>query len=112
MLPTTDKNCYLDRRMNLQQEISSLFSEGGSVPSAPQFEYRPQQLTMAREIVDALESSRHLIIEASTGVGKSIAYLIPALLFALSNKRKAIISTYTKNLQEQLFRKDIPLVKE
>ncbi len=98
--------------MELRQEIGSLFSEGGSVASAPDFEFRPQQRTMAREIVDALESSRHLILEAPTGVGKSLAYLIPAALYALANDRKAIISTYTKNLQEQLIRKDIPLVKK
>jgi ATP-dependent DNA helicase DinG len=97
--------------MDIQQEIRSLFSENGVIPSATGFEFRPQQLAMATAIGQTLESTRHLIIEAPTGVGKSLAYLVPALLYALNNERKAVISTYTKNLQEQLFRKDIPLVK-
>jgi ATP-dependent DNA helicase DinG len=97
--------------MTLQTEISSLFSAEGIIPAATGFEYRPQQFEMARAIAESLESSRHLVIEAPTGVGKSLAYLVPAILFALANERKAVISTYTKNLQEQLYRKDIPLVK-
>jgi ATP-dependent DNA helicase DinG len=97
--------------MALQQEIGSLFSQDGVIPKATGFEFRPQQLEMAQAIGRALESSHHLIIEAPTGVGKSLAYLVPAIAFAIDNKKKAIISTYTKNLQEQLFRKDIPLVK-
>ncbi len=98
--------------MNLQQEIGSLFSADGAIPSTAEFEFRPQQLEMAHAIGESLESSRHLIIEAPTGVGKSIAYLVPAILYALSYDRKGIISTYTKNLQEQLIRKDIPLVRK
>ncbi len=97
--------------MDLSQEITSLFSETGRISSSDGFEYRPQQLTMAAEIIEALESGHHLVIEAPTGVGKSIAYLVPAILYALSSNRKAIVSTYTKNLQEQLIRKDVPLVR-
>jgi ATP-dependent DNA helicase DinG len=96
---------------DLQREISSLFSDHGALASSPGFEYRPQQLDMALSITQALETSRHLIVEAPTGVGKSLAYLIPAILYAIRNKRKAVISSYTKNLQEQLFRKDIPIVQ-
>ncbi len=58
-----------------------------------------------------LEGNRHLVVEAGTGVGKSLAYLIPAALFALEHNRKAIISTHTINLQEQLLHKDIPIVR-
>jgi ATP-dependent DNA helicase DinG len=112
ILPPVDIIRYLESRMNLPQEITSLFSESGSISSSFGFEYRPQQLSMATEIIQALESKHHLVIEAPTGVGKSIAYLVPAILYALSTDRKAIISTYTKNLQEQLIRKDIPLVKK
>jgi len=75
------------------------------------FEKRPQQLVMATEISKALESSDHLIIEAPTGVGKSLAYLVPALLFATGAHRSGIISTHTRNLQEQLLRKDLPVVR-
>jgi ATP-dependent DNA helicase DinG len=78
----------------------------------PDFEHRPQQEAMARAIAEALGHRKHLIIEAPTGVGKTLAYLIPAVLHARSEGRKAIISTHTKNLQEQLCGKDISLVRE
>ncbi|MBV8141968.1 MAG: ATP-dependent DNA helicase, partial [Verrucomicrobia bacterium] len=60
----------------------------------------------------ALEDNHHLVVEAGTGVGKSLAYLIPAVLFALEHHRKAIVSTHTINLQEQLLQKDIPIVRK
>ena len=63
-------------------------------------------------VARALEEERHLVVEAGTGVGKSIAYLVPAILFALEQKKKAIISTHTINLQEQLLDKDIPILKK
>ncbi len=66
---------------------------------------------MALAVGQALEDTAHLVVEAPTGVGKTLAYLIPSVLFAQSAKRKAVISTHTKNLQEQLFRKDIPLAR-
>jgi len=91
--------------------IESIFSEEGRLSSLPSYEYRPQQLAMAKAIVAALDSHTHLIIEAPTGVGKSLAYLVPAVLYALNENRKAIISTHTKNLQEQLLRKDIQIVR-
>ncbi|HXG38431.1 MAG TPA: helicase C-terminal domain-containing protein [Bacteroidota bacterium] len=97
---------------SLRSQIDSIFSSNGRLAIHPRFERRPQQLQMARAIAEALESTSHLIIEAPTGVGKSIAYLIPAILFAVTNKRKAIVSTHTKNLQEQLIRKDIELARE
>src|SRR5262249_19546719 len=59
-----------------------------------------------------LEEDRHLVVEAGTGVGKSLAYLVPAILFALEQHKKAIISTHTINLQEQLLHKDIPILKK
>lgn len=91
--------------------LKSIFSEDGSLSSLPRYEFRPQQLQMAEVIADALEGKRHLVVEAPTGVGKSLAYLVPALLFAKSQKRKAIVSTHTKNLQEQLLRNDIAIVR-
>ncbi len=71
------------------------------------FEYRPQQLEAAESIAHALAQDRTCIVEAGTGVGKSLAYLAPVAL-ALDNRSKAVISTYTINLQEQLILKDIP----
>ena len=63
-------------------------------------------------VARALEEERHLVVEAGTGVGKSLAYLAPAILYALEQKKKAIISTHTINLQEQLLNKDIPILKK
>src|SRR6195256_4531501 len=94
------------------EEVRSLFSENGSLAKAKNFEYRPQQQEMAVAVARALEEERHLVVEAGTGVGKSIAYLVPAILFALEQKKKAIVSTHTINLQEQLLYKDIPILKK
>jgi ATP-dependent DNA helicase DinG len=72
----------------------------------PNFEYRAGQLEMAEAVESALAEKRHLIVEAGTGTGKTLAYLVPAIL---SGKR-IVVSTGTKNLQEQLFFKDIPFL--
>jgi ATP-dependent DNA helicase DinG len=96
---------------DLSTQIESIFSEDGKLSSLPNYEFRPQQLQMASAITSALLSQSHLVVEAPTGVGKSLAYLIPAALFALSEKRKAVISTHTKNLQEQLLRKDVEIAR-
>ena len=93
------------------KHIESIFSENGALASIPNYEHRPQQLEMARAIQSALQSNSHLIIEAPTGVGKSLAYLVPAILHAVTNGRKAIVSTHTKNLQEQLLQKDTELAR-
>ncbi|HEU0142041.1 MAG TPA: ATP-dependent DNA helicase [Bryobacteraceae bacterium] len=73
----------------------------------PNFEYRPGQLEMAEAVENALTSRKHLIVEAGTGTGKTLAYLMPAIL---SGKR-VVVSTGTKNLQEQLFFKDVPFLE-
>jgi ATP-dependent DNA helicase DinG len=96
---------------SLVEYIESVFSAQGKLGSLDGFEYRPQQHCMARAIADALDSNSHLIVEAPTGVGKSLAYLVPAIDFAIRNKRKAIVSTHTKTLQEQLLRKDLQIVR-
>jgi ATP-dependent DNA helicase DinG len=89
---------------------SGIFSPTGALATLSGYEHRPQQETMAHAIADALQEQRHFIVEAPTGVGKTLAYLVPSILYALQEERKAIISTHTKNLQEQIFKKDIPLV--
>ncbi|MEE3253524.1 MAG: ATP-dependent DNA helicase [Nitrospinota bacterium] len=76
------------------------------------FEYRPQQLEMAQAVEEAFNKAQHLIVEAGTGTGKSLAYLIPATLWAIANNKKVIISTYTKTLQQQILKYDIPFVRE
>src|SRR5450432_583486 len=94
------------------ERVRAIFAEDGLLARARNFEYRPQQQEMAVAIARALEEERHLVVEAGTGVGKSLAYLVPSTLFALEQNKKAIISTYTINLQEQLLHKDIPILKK
>ena len=96
----------------LTEQTLSDFSETGVLSGATGFEFRPQQQQMAAAVAEALENGEPLLVEAGTGVGKSLAYLIPSIRFALQNGRKAVISTHTINLQEQLFHKDIPTVKK
>ncbi|MBL9155282.1 MAG: ATP-dependent DNA helicase [Verrucomicrobiales bacterium] len=91
--------------------ISEFFGESGAMSRLADFEYRPEQQQMAVAVASALERSQPLIVEAGTGVGKSLAYLAPAVEMALRDGRKAVISTHTINLQEQLVGKDIPLLK-
>jgi ATP-dependent DNA helicase DinG len=75
-----------------------------------QYEERPQQQTMAREVTDAIETQSHLMVEAGTGTGKSYAYLVPFILWALHEKKRVLISTHTKTLQHQVVEKDLPFL--
>src|SRR5436190_5154127 len=75
------------------------------------YEHRPQQLEMASAVHDAFANEQHLLVEAGTGVGKSFAYLLPAIDFAVKSKKRVVISTHTISLQEQLIEKDIPLIQ-
>ncbi|MBR7109529.1 MAG: DEAD/DEAH box helicase, partial [Akkermansia sp.] len=93
-------------------QTESDFSPTGLLSGGRGFEYRPQQQQMAVAVAAALENRDALLVEAGTGVGKSLAYLIPAVRYALEHNRKAVISTHTINLQEQLFNKDIPTVRK
>ena len=93
--------------------ISEIFGEGGVLHKCMEtYEPRPQQVEMADNVLNAFEQGYHLICEAPTGVGKSLAYLASAAYIAISNKSKVVISTNTINLQQQLFEKDIPLLNE
>ncbi len=76
------------------------------------FEYRSQQMDMAGAVEKAFDNAKHLIVEAGTGTGKSLAYLIPAILWAVENNKKVVISTYTKTLQHQLLNHDIPFLRD
>ncbi len=94
-------------------DISEVFTEDGLLSRKfPNFEFRGGQVEMAKEIDAAFRASKHLAVEAGTGVGKSFAYLVPALAFADRHKTKIVVSTNTKNLQEQLFYKDLPQLKD
>lgn len=94
-------------------EIESVLGVSGSLAShIPQYEQRDGQVDMAQKIAQAFNSNNNLIIEAGTGIGKSLAYLIPAAVWATKNKQRVVISTNTLNLQDQLISNDIPLVRE
>jgi ATP-dependent DNA helicase DinG len=98
-------------------DAAELFGATGPLARAlPTFEPRPQQARMAQEVASALASGRHLLIEAGTGIGKSIAYLLPAVLWATRDgpppdERRIVVSTHTRALQEQLAHKDLPLLQ-
>ncbi len=92
--------------------IEEVLGENGVIANKlGSYELRPEQLDMALTIEKAIEENRHLIVEAGTGVGKSMAYLIPFIFWSVKNKKKVIISTHTKTLQEQLIKKDLPFLR-
>jgi ATP-dependent DNA helicase DinG len=102
-----------DHEMNLEvTEVDAILGEAGALEETlPTFEYRSQQVDMAHRVTDAFNEGKHVLIEAGTGTGKSLAYLVPAALWSARNKRPVLISTYTLNLQDQLLLNDIPLVR-
>jgi ATP-dependent DNA helicase DinG len=92
--------------------LHDFFAPGGLLSqSSLAFEHRKGQYEMARAIEKAFKEKRHLIVEAGTGTGKTLAYLLPALRLAREKQQRIIISTGTKNLQEQLFFKDVPFLE-
>ncbi len=93
--------------------IEKVFGTGGLISKFHEnYEYRSGQIKMAEAVAKAFADKRHLIVEAGTGTGKTLAYLIPAIAAALQTKKRVIISTGTKNLQEQLMEKDIPFLQK
>ncbi len=89
--------------------LAAMLEEGGLfAQDFPGYEYRPQQVEMLRVVARAFNESQHLLVEAGTGTGKSIAYLLPAASLAAQNGERVVISTNTINLQDQLYGKDIP----
>ena len=89
--------------------LEEIFGPGGVLEKKlPNHEYRASQQIMAEAVLEAIQAAQPLCVEAGTGTGKTLAYLIPALF----SHRRAIVSTATKNLQEQIFYKDIPFIKE
>lgn len=96
---------------DLVQEVEHIFGPTGLFSKSANFEYREQQQRMAMEVARSLVEGGNLLVEAGTGVGKSFAYLVPSILFAVRRRKKAVISTHTINLQEQLTEKDLPLLR-
>ncbi len=92
-------------------ELAAIVEDGGTMSQAfPNYEHRPQQVDMLRAATTAFNEGQHLMIEAPTGVGKSLAYLVPAIYWATQNNERVVISTATINLQDQLIGKDMPLL--
>ena len=99
------------RRPLTEQQVEELLAADGIfAQSFPGFENRPQQAEMLKAVTRAIYQGRKLIVEGGTGIGKSIAYLLPAVLYAAAKGQRVVVSTNTINLQEQLMHKDIPAV--
>lgn len=95
----------------LETTTVALGDEGALAAALPSFESRAGQIDMVAAVTEAFNDSQHLLVEAGTGIGKSLAYLVPAIEWAVTNNTPVVISTNTKNLQSQLFEKDIPLLQ-
>ena len=94
------------------EQLKSMFSIKGPISTAiPNYEPRDEQVQMALAIAKAFNENRNLIVEAGTGVGKSMAYLLPAMVFGKTNNTRIVVSTNTLNLQTQLINKDLPFVE-
>ena len=100
--------CQLD-----QKQLIDILGPGGDLAKQhPHYENRPQQLEMAVAVAETLNNESLLLTEAGTGTGKSMAYLVPAVLWSVQNQTRVVVSTHTINLQEQLWFKDIPMLKQ
>ena len=91
-----------------EESVASHLRRGGTLGEMPGYEERPGQIDMARSVAHAFNAREHLMIEAGTGVGKSLAYLVPSVLWAWTNDTPVLVSTATRNLQSQLIGSDIP----
>ena len=98
--------------LNVERIASHLLPGGTFARLMPGYESRSGQVDMLRAVTRALNEGRHVLVEAGTGVGKSLAYLIPAAAWARLNDVPVVVSTNTRNLQSQLIEKDLPLVRE
>ena len=95
-----------------KRKIDAIFKEQGHLASVLGLDYRPQQSQMAESVASALVGSHNLLFEAGTGVGKSLAYLIPGLIYAIDFERPFVVSTHTISLQEQIIQKDLELCRQ
>ncbi len=97
---------------NISASTRSIFGVNGALEDTLiGYESRPEQLEMAVAVSDSIEAREHLIVEAGTGVGKSLGYLVPSILYAIRHDKKVLVSTNTINLQEQLITSDIKISK-
>jgi len=99
------------RPTRLRELAKDIFAESGTLCDALTLEHRPEQEQMARAVAAALADDAPLLFEAGTGVGKSLAYLIPGIIHAVDQGRQLIVSTHTISLQEQIEQKDLPICR-
>ena len=97
--------------MDVSDPAEILGPDGAIARRLPSYESRPEQLAMARAVAKAIDDPHHLLVEAGTGVGKSFAYLVPAIIAAVDAGKKVVVSTHTISLQEQLLQKDLPFLR-
>lgn len=96
-----------------EEAVEEVLGDGGICSKQlPGYEHRPQQVLMAKAVCRAFNEGEVLLAEAGTGTGKSLAYLVPAVLWCAKNCDRTVVSTHTKNLQDQLFLKDIPFLRD
>ena len=104
---------YKITQLLVPEEMAQYISKGGPLSNQSEnFEERKSQIELLKNITDAFNKNQITAFEAGTGVGKSFAYLIPSMVWALSNDEKVVISTGTINLQQQLSEKDVPLAEK
>ena len=99
-------------QVNVLDQVKRIFAKDGDLEKTLGFEFRAEQAEMAQAYARSLTAGKHLIFEAGTGVGKSLAYLIPSILYSRLHRRKCVVATNTINLQEQLLEKDLPTVRD
>lgn len=98
--------------LDARKLTQTLAPDGRLAAAIPEFEVRPQQVTMLSAVADAFNNDGIAVVEAPTGVGKTVAYLLPAAAWALKNRERVVISTKTINLQEQIVLKDVPVIEK
>ena len=97
----------------MQFDAQAIFGPAGLLAQhLPGYEFRHEQVDMAEHIYGALVNKGHALVEAGTGVGKSLAYLVPLIYYTVNEGKRAIVATHTITLQEQLFTKDLPFLAE
>ena len=101
-----------EQSLDVERVEAMASAEGLLSKFFPGFEYRPEQKQMISAVARTFAEGGHLMVEGGTGVGKSVAYLLPAILYAVANGQRVVVSTNTINLQEQLLQKDIPALEE
>jgi ATP-dependent DNA helicase DinG len=113
-MPNGQKLRPRDHQQTLDpEEVSAILEPGGPFAKHfPAYEFRSEQISMIQAATEAFSSSQHLLIEAGTGIGKSLAYLIPAFEWAQKNGERVVVSTNTINLQDQLSHHDIPTINQ